>query len=323
MVKTTANLYSGGDSTALSRYFDKVVIEALLPNTYILNAGTQKTLPKGQNKYVFSLATKSVGTVAGLTLEEGVTPNEGSWAMEQQEVSLTQIGEHIILTDIVLQDSPVEVIANALEAIAMNVAAVADILVQDVIDAGTNVYYSNDATSRTTIGTNDTFAAADLSEAQARLSAFNARPYDGGMYMAVAHPHVIHDLRIETGTGGWLDANKYVTPEKIFKGEIGALAGVRVVMSPNIQFYANASNGSGSTGNYDVYPTFIFGKDAFGVVRESDPQSVFKPLGSGGTEDPLNQRATAGVKFRVGATILRENALVRFESYSTLGANAS
>ncbi len=322
MVKVTSNLYAGGDSTALSRYFDKVVIDALLPNTYILGAGTQKVLPKGQNKYVFSLATKSVGTVAGLTLSEGTTPTEGSWSMEQQEVSLTQIGEYIIMSDVVLQDSPVEIIANALSDIAMNVAAVADILVQDVIDAGTNVYYSGDATSRTTIGSNDTMSASNISKAQATLLANNAKPYDGGMFMGVIHPHVLHDLRIETGTGAWLDANKYVTPEKIFKGEIGALSGVRVVVSPNLQFFADASNGSGSTGTIDVYPTYFFGKDAYGVVREGEPQSVFNPLGSSGSADPLKQRASAGVKFRVGATILRQNALVRYESYSTLGSNS-
>ena len=321
-MEITSNLYSGGDSTALSRYFDKIVIDALLPNTYILGAGTQKVLPKGQNKYVFSLATKSVGTVAGLTLSEGTTPNEGSWAMEQQEVSLTQIGEYIIMSDVVLQDSPVEIIANALGDIAMNVAAVADILVQDVIDAGTNVFYSGDATARNNISSNDTMSAANISKAQASLLAFNAKPYDGGMFMGVIHPHVLHDLRTETGTGAWLDANKYVTPEKIFKGEIGALSGVRVVVSPNLQFFANASNGSGSTGTIDVYPTYFFGKDAYGVVREGEPQSVFNPLGSSGSADPLKQRASAGVKFRVGATILRENALIRYESYSTLGSNS-
>lgn len=322
MVKSTSNLYSGGDSTALSRYFDKVVLESLLPNTYMLGAGTQKVLPKGQNKYVFSLATKSVGTVAGLTLVEGTTPTEGSWAMEQQEVSLTQIGEYIILSDVVLQDSPVEIIANALSDIAMNVAAVADILVQDVIDAGTNVYYSGDATARNNISSNDTMSASNISKAQATLLANNAKPYDGGMFMGVIHPHVLHDLRIETGTGAWLDANKYVTPEKIFKGEIGALSGVRVVVSPNLQYFADASNGSGSTGTIDVYPTYFFGKDAYGVVREGEPQSVFNPLGSSGSADPLKQRASAGVKFRVGATILRQNALVRYESYSTLGSNS-
>lgn len=321
MAKLTSNIYSGGDSTALSRYFDKVVLESLLPNTYLLGAGTQKILPKGQQKYVFSLATKTVGTVAGLTISEGVTPSEGSWAMEQQEVSLTQIGEYIYISDVLLHDSPVELIANALSDISMNVAAVADILVQDVIDAGTNVYYSNDATSRVTIGSNDTLAAANISKAQAVLLANNAKPYDGNMFVGVIHPHVLHDLRIETGTGAWLDANKYVTPEKIFKGEIGALSGVRIIVSSNIQYYADASNGSGSTGTIDVYPSYFFGKDAYGVVREGDPKATYS-MPTVSESDPLGQRAVAGVKFRVGATILRQNALVRFESYSTLGSNS-
>jgi len=322
MTKLTSSIYAGGDSTALSRYFDKVVAESLLPNTYLLNAGTQKVLPKGQNKYVFSLATKSVGTVVGLTISEGTTPAEGSWAMEQQEVSLTQIGEFVYMSDVLLQDTPVELIANALGDIAMNVAAVADILVQDALDGGTGILYSNDATSRTTVGANDTLAANDFSKAQATLLANKAKPYEGNMFIGVIHPHVLHDLRRETGTGGWLDATKYVTPDKIFKGEIGALSGVRTIVSNNIQFYANASNGAGAAGTFDVYPSFFFGKDAYGVVTDGEPKSVVKMPWSAGTADPLDQRASVGVKFRVGATILRGAALIRVESYATLGANA-
>lgn len=322
MTKISSNIYAGGDSTALSRYFDKVVAEALLPNTYLLGAGTQKILPKGQNKYVFSLATKSVGTVAGLTLTEGVTPTEGSWSMEQQEVSLTQIGEHIFMSDIVLSDSPVEVVANALSDIAMNVAAVADILVQDVIDAGTNIIYAGTATARNDIATSEVLIAAHLSRAVAKLRGNNAKGYEGNMYVAVAHPDALYDLRQETGTGGWLDSNKYVTPDKIFKGEVGALAGARVIESSNVQKYVDAGNGTGGAGTIDVYPTFVFGKDAFGVVRDGEPKSIFKALGTSGTADPLNQRASAGVKFRVGATILRENALYRIETASSIGTNA-
>ena len=142
------------------------------------------------------------------------------------------------------------------------------------------------------------------------------------MYVAVAHPFALYDLRQETGTGGWLDSNKYVTPDKIFKGEVGSLAGARVVESSNIQFYADAGDGNGGAGLIDVYPTYVFGKDAFGVVRDGAPQSVFKGLGTSGTADPLNQRASAGVKFRVGATILRQNALQRIETASSLGTNA-
>jgi len=322
MTKISTDIYAGGDSTALSRYFDKVVAEALLPNTYLLGAGTQKVLPKGQNKYVFSLATKTLGTVAGLTITEGTTPAEGSWAMEQQEVSLTQIGEFVYMSDVLLQDTPVELIANALGDIAMNVAAVADILVQDVIDAGTNIIYAGTATARNDIATTEILVASYLAKAVAKLRGNNAKGYEGNMYVAVAHPDALYDLRQETGTGGWLDSNKYVTPDKIFKGEVGALAGARVIESSNIQVYADAGDGAGNAGTIDIYPTFVFGKDAFGVVREGEPKSIVKMPGSAGTADPLDQRASVGVKFRVGATILRQNALYRIETASSIGTNA-
>lgn len=319
MTRTTGDIYSSGD---LSRYFNKVVVDALLPNTFLLGAGTQATLPAGQNKYVFSLATKAVGTVAGFTLAEGVTPAEGTWSMTQAEVSLVQLGDHIILSDVVLKDSPVEIVGNALSDIAMSVAAVADIYVQDILDAGTNVIYSGTAADRDELSINENLTAKNIAAAVALLRNNHAKTYDGNKYMAVASPMALYDLRTDTATGGWLDANKYVTPDKIFNGEVGSIAGARVVESSNIQFYADAGNGSGSTGTIDVYPTYVFGKDAYGVVKDGEPQSVYMPLGSSGTADPLKQRASAGVKFRIGATILRQGALYRIESASSIGANA-
>lgn len=311
MVRTTSNIYSSG---ALDRFFNKVVVDALLPNTYLLKAGTQGVLPKGQQKYVFSLPTKSVGTVAGFTLTEGTTPTEGTWSMTQAEVTLVQLGDHIILSDLVLQDSPVEIVSNALGDIAMSVAAVADIYVQDVIDAGTNVIYAGAATSRVTVASTHNLTAAKIAAAVAKLRAGHAKPYDGNMMMAVAAPLALYDLRTDTSTGGWLDANKYVTPEKIFNGEVGAIAGARVVESSNIQFYTDAGVG----GTVDVYPTFVFGKNGFGVVTSGEPESIYNPLGSSGSADPLKQKASAGVKFRVGATILRQEALYRIESASSI-----
>ena len=323
MTNLVSSVYTGGTGTALSKYFDKIAIDALLPNAYLLKMGTQKVLPKGQNKFVFNLATKSVGTVAGLTITEGTTPTEGAWQMTQAEVTLVQLGEFVKFSDVLLHDTPVELMANAIADIAANVAAVADLYVQDTIDAGTNVRYSGTATSRTTIGTGDNLKATDISAAVALLRSAHAKTYEGNYMMAVASPLALHDLRQDTGTGGWLDANKYVTPDKIFKGEVGAIGGARVVESSNIASYVNASNDAGAAGNIDVFPTYVFGKDAFGIVTEGDPKSIVKMPGSGGTKDPLDQEASVGVKFRVGCTILRQPALYRIESASTLANNAS
>jgi len=46
-------------------------------------------------------------------------------------------------------------------------------------------------------------------------------------------------------------------------------------------------------------------------------ETIFHPIGSGGTADALNQRATVGAKIAFAAKMLQQNALVRLESAAT------
>ena len=65
----------------------------------------------------------------------------------------------------------------------------------------------------------------------------------------------------------------------------------------------------------DVYATIIFGSDAYGTTRISGEamKNIVKPLGSAGTADPLDQRATSGWKATFVAKILNDAFLVRIE----------
>ena len=75
----------------------------------------------------------------------------------------------------------------------------------------------------------------------------------------------------------------------------------------------------------DVYATLIMGDNAYGVTKITGGglQHIVKQLGSAGTADPLNQRATAGWKAYKTAARLVEQYLVRIETCSTFedGAN--
>lgn len=66
-----------------------------------------------------------------------------------------------------------------------------------------------------------------------------------------------------------------------------------------------------------VHATLVFGADAYGVIDVSGSgalQTIIKPVGSAGTADPLNQRATIGAKVAAyTATILNNLWLVRIE----------
>lgn len=65
-----------------------------------------------------------------------------------------------------------------------------------------------------------------------------------------------------------------------------------------------------------VYSTLIIAENAYGVTELSGEgmQHILKQLGSGGTADPLNQRATVGWKATHTAEILIPQYLVRIET---------
>ena len=69
----------------------------------------------------------------------------------------------------------------------------------------------------------------------------------------------------------------------------------------------------------DVYATLIMGANAYGVteITGGGLQHIVKQLGSAGTADPLNQRATAGWKATKVAERLVEAYMIRIETAST------
>ena len=83
--------------------------------------------------------------------------------------------------------------------------------------------------------------------------------------------------------------------------------------------------GEAGRGGRDVYSTLIMGAEAYGVTELTGGglQHIVKQLGSAGTADPLNQRATAGWKATKVAERLVEQYMIRVESASTfeVGAN--
>jgi N4-gp56 family major capsid protein len=75
----------------------------------------------------------------------------------------------------------------------------------------------------------------------------------------------------------------------------------------------------------DVYSVLFLGKNAYGStdVEGGGLQNIVKQLGSAGTGDPLNQRATSGWKATKTAEILTEEFMVRNEVCAAFEAGAN
>lgn len=69
----------------------------------------------------------------------------------------------------------------------------------------------------------------------------------------------------------------------------------------------------------DIYSTLIIADDAYGTTKVAGGglKHIVKPLGSGGSSDPLDQRATVGWKATKTAKILVQQYILRIESSAT------
>lgn len=315
---TAANILTTG---SLDSYINRVALRNYQDSRFFVDFCKMYNKPKYTSSVTVYSTKDMDGTNAALT--EGTTPDSTAFTLTPQVISLSQYGSRVELTDLSLDDSPLDIITEASFELGNDAARNLDKVCQDTIDAGTNVIYSavgDASTARNEVDATDIITYDLLAEAVSRLAG-NDAPKFGDSYVAVMHPHVYHDLALEAGSGSLISPIVYTNSDMpAFKGEVGKLWGVRIVLSSNVQFYANASNGAGSTGTVDVYPTYVFGKDAFGCAMAGGMETYFDGLGKG--DDFLRQRANISYKVRSGFAILREQGLYRIESASSIGVNA-
>ena len=188
-----------------------------------------------------------------------------------------------------------------------------------MLNGGTNVQYaegqvdSRAALSYTDAENNMNLTVDAVRKAVRFLKVMNA-PRINGYYAGIIHPDCSYDLMSDPK---WVNVKTYSDPEGIYEGEIGRIEGVRFVETSEAKVFT----GEGAAGR-DVYSTLILGADAYGVteITGGGLQHIVKQLGSAGTADPLNQRATAGWKATKVAERLVEAYMVRIETTSTFTA---
>ena len=300
------NIKSGVGANYLQTKLYKQLLENFEPNLYFYDMGEKPMVEDGIGTVSWAKASKLSVTAATATLTEGVTPNSTAFTYTVISTTPTQYGIFVEISDRLLKAAPTKILSNAGTEVGANMARIIDQVIQTEIMAGTNVIYSDVSTNtvRTDIATTDLFTSSLLRKAHTKLSSLNA-PTIGGYYLGVAHPFVTGDLRAESN-GAWVEFSKYTTPDKLFKGEIGALHGVRLTECSNVQTFTSTTT---------VYPTLVMGKGAYGVTEWASLETIYKPLGSGA--DPLNQVASVGAKVDFAAKRLQEDAMVRLETAAT------
>lgn len=189
-----------------------------------------------------------------------------------------------------------------------NMADSLDVLVREILSAGTNVVYAGDATSTVTIGSGDKITSANVRKIVTLLRDAAAVPKRGELYWCGIHPKVAHDLKAETGAGSWRDSHIYAAPGLIWRGEVGVYEGAFFVESSRMKFGGNGAS------NQVVYRTLFAGQQALAEATAVDPHLVLNP----NVPDRLRRLYSIGWYGLLGWAIYRQAALYRLESSSSL-----
>lgn len=317
--KTTSATAGTNDLSAeMKTYYSNYLLKLMQANLVHTQFGKKDSIPKNGGKTIEYRMFSSFPKVTE-PLTEGVTPEGAPMNVTTISKTLDEFGAFSTHTDTLVLTAIDDIIAEATEKHADNAVLTLDTITRNELNAGTNVVYASNgtarATSRSQLTANHKLTYADVAFMATMLKRNNAPKIDG-CYIALCHPDVAQDIMLDER---WIDVQKYKNPENIYNGEIGKLHNVRFIESTEALCTKEGADNAG------VYSTIFLGKDAYHVidVAGAGVEIIVKPIGSSGSNDPINQRGTVGWKVPMfGAKRTIEQYIWRFESGSSLSDNA-
>ena len=319
------NLFAGntnvttdtGLSNEMKTFYSDYLIDMAEPNLVHDQFGQKHPIPKNGGKIIEFRKYDSLPK-ALTPLKEGVTPNGQKLSMSVITSKVEQYGGYIELSDILLLTAIDNNLVQATKLLGSQAGRTLDTITREVLNGGTNVQYAEgQVTARNALvggqATGNHYLTVDAVRRAVRFLKVMNAPKINGNYVGIIHPDVSYDLMSDPK---WVNVKTYSDPDGIYEGEIGKIEGVRFVETSEAKVF----EGAGASG-VDVYSTLILGADAYGVteITGGGLEHIVKQLGSAGTADPLNQRATAGWKATKTAERLVEQYMVRIETASTFG----
>ena len=281
----------------------------------------QQAMPgTGVTFTIFSDIAAATSTLNEVT---DVTPT--ALSDSQVTVTLNEYGNAVVTTAKLRGTAFLDVDSAAANIIGYNAGDSIDQVVREVLAGGSNVVYATGGastpTSRVTVQAEDIIAADDVRKTVAQLRAANVATFDGS-YMGFIHPDVSYDFRSATDAAAWRTPANYVNPEGIYNGEIGKFESVRFIETPRAKVFTDASNGTSTTGNVDVYCTHIMGRQALAKAYSvQDGNGAVPKIVRGNVTDILMRLQPLGWYWLGGYGRFREASLRRIESSSSIGAN--
>lgn len=334
ILSNTTNL-----SNLVPTYYSKRLLERLEPNCRAYQLAEKRRIPANSGKVI--LWNRYVQLDDGMSLTEGTPPGPSSLSTTTVSATLAQYGNLVKITDLAEQTAISNIVRDAVDVLADNAAKTIDKYILNQIGyygsaigalsacSATILSYQFPVLYSVTSGSLDgekwlsrTFLNASgmvslpmsvsaVRQTVTHLRALGVSPHEDGFYHALVHPTAMDKLR---GHSDYLSWNQYTRPEKMERGLLGEVEGVKFYDDPNMStsdfsgMQVSTSIGS-SFGT--VYGTIIFGRGAYSATElegagtgDNATRAYVVPRDIVSKEDPLQQYGKVGYKATLAAKIL-------------------
>ena len=236
-------------------------------------------------------------------LSEGTAPTTVALTMGTVTVDTDQYGDVVGITDVAKIKSPIDLVGIAAERLTRESKEVIDTISRDTIVLGGTAYYAGTGNSaRADLAATDIAAVADLRRMAWQMFKSDIPRAADGYYRLLASPDVCNDLASDDD---FIEAVKYTDRMPLLKGEVGEIAGFRVM---SVQ---NAPTASSTT---TVHLSIAFGDIKGWGAGELQSLSTYHVAPGGDHSDPLAQEELIGWKIMFGVAVLNNDYYFRFES---------
>ena len=314
----------------LQGHYDRNLLTRALPALIHGRFGQVRPLPKNKGTRI---NFRRINSLAANTtpLIEGVTPTGKKLSTTDIYATVKFYGDFLTFSDVLLLTGLDATLVEGGEALGEQMGLTADTLDRDVMVAGTSVRYANAVTARTSIVT--AIATADVKAATRILEGNNAKKLRrivvGGQrvgtrpvaprFYCIGHTDCRQDIE---ALAGFTKVEEYASQKNVQEEEIGTWGNVAFLLTTNSKVWLAGGAAIGATGlvaadstTLDVYSHLILAQNAYATVplQKGNTKNIIKKMGSAGTEDALDQRATSGWKMARTAKILNDNLMNRVE----------
>lgn len=273
-------------------------------------------------------------------LVEGITPPGRKLAYTDVAATMPQYGDWAEITDVLWDTHEDDIPMETVNLCADQIGETMEMVTIAVLKSGSNVYYANNASSRTAV--NSPPLAGDFKRIERgfynnkadmitdRIKASQMVSTEGIDPAFIVFGHT--DLKADIlNMEGFTEVKAYGDSSKALPGEVGSLGSFRFILTRMFSPWQAASTGVSSetylsNGNIpssasypDVYPLVCVAKNSYGVVRlqgmNAVKPAIVPPKAQVG--DELGQRGFVSWKTYYTAVLLNSAWLARYEVAAT------